>query len=433
MAESQSLLRARYVDSNFWLQRVVANNSLLDHSYPARQSQERQAGVFRSINDATIQPYQGLQGLQGIGEVVNTNQYVYQPFAPSGGAHFTSGANVLHGTPAVPSTMVMGARAGNEGSSKRHCRLSLQAVGDLPLSDGLVQLDQSLEINADAGGTAYSSWYYDFCPLGDPWATSFDVSASKPAAQAVAPQMDIVTPYTGYSHDEGGTSIGAAVCVAASSAPGPTRDRIGACGTALSGRRDVARCPRSPHRAMGVGFDQTPLRVPPRRATRTGLPRATRGPAVQFESDTNALATRLLNEGADNTAVELLLTHIFNNEVSARALTVNSICRKQSTGTSSTRSKYRLLLADVEKKDGSKGYCCLLCPQGRRKEYKNPQDSIRHLRKAHFGIAVSCNWYVAISRVNHSRRKTNPATSGHLFYRQSEMNQHLKKYCQGER
>ena len=429
MAESQSLPRIRYVDSKFWLQRIVANNSLLDHSYPARQSQERQGGVLRSINDASIQPYQGVQGVQGVGEAVNTNQYVYQPFAPSGGVHFTSGANVLDGTPAIPATMVMEARTVNEGSSKRHYRLGLQAAGDLPRSDGLIQLEQSPEISTDAGGTAYSSWYYDFCPLGDPWATSFDVSASGPTAQAVAPQMNIVTPYTDHSHDEGGTSVGAAVCLAASSAPGPTHDIIGACGTARSG---VVMCPRSPHRAMGVGYDQTHRRVPPRRATRTGLPRATRGPAVQFESDANALAARLLNEGADDTAVELLLTHIFNNEVSARALTVNSIYRKQSTGTSSTRSKYRLLLADVERKDGSKGYCCLLCPQGRRKEYKNPQDTIRHLRKAHFGIAVSCigGWYVAISRVNHSRRRTNPATSGHLFYRQSEMNQHLKKYCQ---
>jgi hypothetical protein len=385
--------------SNFWLQRVVANKVLLDHSNPACQSQERQGAMLWPANEDGIRLHQGIKGVE---EAIHSNQYVYQPLAPSSGAHLTSGAHALHETPGVPATMVMAVRASSEGSSKRHYRLGLQAAGALPPSDGLVQLGRSPESSTDASGTAYSSWSYDFSPLSDPWATSFDVSASRPAAQAVVRQMNIVTPYTGYIYDEGGTSVGAAVCATASSAPGPTRNIIG---TALSGRSDVVRRHRGPHWAMGcVEYDQAHLKVLTRRATRNSRFRATKGPSVQFEADKNALATRLLKEGADNTAVHLLLTQVFNNEVSASALTVNSMRREQPTGTSSTRSKYRLLLADVERKDGSKGYGCLLCPQGRRKEYKNPQDSIRHLRKAHFGIAESCigGWYVANSWVNHS-------------------------------
>ena len=333
--------------------------------------------MFGSINDASIQPYQGLKGVQ---ETIRRTQHVYQPFAPSGGAHLTSGAN---GTPAVPATMVMSASTGNGGPSKRHYHFGLRTANAHPLSDRLVHLGPPPASSTDV--TAYSSYPYSFCPLSDSWAvTPLDVWALKPTAQAVASPMNIVTPYTSYGHDGGGTSVGAAVCLAA---PGPTRNITGACDTALSDRSDAVRGYRSPHRC--VGYDQT-HKAPTRRATRPSRPRARRGPVVQFEADANALATRLLKEGADSTAVELLCSQVFNDEVSARALTDKSICREQSTSTSSTRSKYRLLLADIERKDGSNGYCCLLCPQGRRKEYKNPQDSIRHLRKAHFGIAVSC-------------------------------------------
>ena len=381
--------------------------------------------MLRSINSANIQPHQGPKGSQ---ESICRNQCVYQPLAPSDEAHLSSGANVLHGTLAVPATMEMAASTGNGGPFKRHCHLGFQAANAHPPSDGLIQLGRSPESSTDVSGTAYSNFSYSVWPLSDPWATAFDVSVSRPTAQAVASQMNIVTPYTSYGYNGGGTSAGAAVCVAASSAPGPTPNFIGACDTALSDKSDAVGCHRSPH----MSYNRTHLRVPTRRATRPSRSRATRGTIVQSGADVNTLATRLLNEGADSTAVEFLSTQVFNNEVSARALTVKSICGEQSTNTSSTRSKYRGLLADVEREDGSKGYCCLLCPQGRRKEYKNPQDSIRHLRKAHFGIADSCigGWYVPFLGSNHRRRGTKVAPSGLLFYRKSEMNQHLKKYCQ---
>ena len=384
---------------NFWLQRVLANKLLLDDWNHALPSQGRQGVMLRSINDASIQPYHGPRGSQ---ESICRNHCAYQPPAPSDGAHFASGANVLHGTPAVPATMEMAASTGNGTPSKRHCHLGFQAANAHPPSDGLIQLGRSPESSTDVGGTAYSSFSHSVWPLSDPWATAFDVSVSRPTAQAVASQMNIVTPYTSYGHDGGGTPAGAAVCVAASSTPGPTRNFIGACGTASSDRSGAVECHRSPY----MCYDQTHLKVSTRRATRPSQSRTTRGAVVQFEADANTLATRLLNEGADSTAVEFLSNQVFNNGVSARALTVKSGCREQSTNTSSTRSNYRRLLADVERKDGSKGYCCLLCPQGRRKEYKNPQDSIRHLRKAHLGITESCigGWYVAISRVKPSSK-----------------------------
>jgi hypothetical protein len=373
----------------------VANKVVLDDSYPARQGQEWQGGP---ISDTNIQPQQGMQGIEEvIRSIQRANQLLAPSYAPSGGAHFTGGVNVLHGTPGVPVTMEIAARTGNGGYPKRHYHLGLQAASDL---SRLVQPGQPPESSTEVGGAAYSSSFYGFCPSTGPWAATVDLSASRPVAQAVAPQMNTVTPYASSGHDEGGTPVGAVICSAASTA-GPTPKTTGACGPAsIMGRKDARRCHRGPHRAMGyVGCDQTNLKVPARRATRPSLSRATRGPAVQFEADANALGTRLLNEGADNTAVELLCTQVFNNEVSAKALTVKSMYIEQSSGTSSMRSKYRLLLGDVEMVDGSTGHCCLLCPQGRRKEYKNPQDSIRHFLKAHFGIAASCigGWYVAVS------------------------------------
>lgn len=372
----------------------------LDDSCPARQSQDRQGGIFRSVNYASIRPHQGLKGVEG---AINSGQHVPQPlvpsYAPSGGAHFISGANAPLGTPAVPATMAVAEQTGNGGSPKRNDHLGLQAAGALPLSNGLLHLWRSPTSSTEADGAAYGNSSYVFSPLIYPWATPFDVSASRPAVQAVATQMNNVTPYPSYDNGGGETSLGTAVC-AAISAPRPTRNVTGiACSTApIPGRSDAGSCHRSCHRA--ICYDQTHRQVPTRRATQPSRSRATRGPEVQFEADVNALATRLLKEGADNTAVELLRTQVFNNDVSAKALTVKSIYIEQSTGASSTRSKYRLLLADVEMKDGSNGHGCLLCPQGRRKPYKNPQDAIRHLHKAHFGFAALCigGWYVAVSQ-----------------------------------
>ena len=340
---------------------------LLGNLHPAHQNQEMQGDVL-----AWIRPNQGL---------------AVPTFGLSDGEDLAGGANYPYGPPAVPATMVMVGRAGNEGLHMPYYHLDLQTS---PQSNRLVRSERPPASSTEAGEAAFSSCLYGCCPF-----TSLDVSLAGPAAQAVAPQMNTVTPYVGYGNDGGGSPVGAGVC-AALPAPRPTRKTMeGASRTPFtSGRSDAGRRHRSPHRALG--YDQTSRRVPIRRAMRRSQSGAARGPAVQFEADVHVLATRLLKEGADHIAVKLLCDEIFNNEVSAKALMVKSMFREHSTGIS-MRSKYRLLL---ERVDGSKGYCCLLCPQSHRKEYKNPPDSIRHFCKAHFGIVLTCisGWYVGVSQ-----------------------------------
>jgi hypothetical protein len=411
---------SQYGDLSIWGQKAVAERVFLGDSYLALQNPLAQEGTIWSINDAIIQPYQEVQGIEG---AIPNIQYAYRPhtlsYAPSGG---TGLASVLHGPPAVPATMVVAA-------TEHHYHLSLPAMCAHPPPNGLIQLRpspaNSTQDSTKAGGAAYSSSFNGFS-LINPWAMPLDVSGQ--VAQEMAPQMDTVTPCVDYGGNGGGTSIGAANCAD----PGPPRtiNRGARRITFTSDRNDAGRCHRSLHRAIGCGTRRCGMRT--RYAIRPSRSGATRGPAVQFEADASVLATRLLNEGAEKTAVDLLRTEIFISEMTIKALMAKSIYREQSTSTSSMRSKYRLLLGDTERDDGSKGHCCLLCPQGGRKVYKNPQDSIRHLCKSHFGIALSCigRWYVAIfSSQNMIEEGLNLAPSGRKFYRQSEMNQHLKK-CQ---
>jgi len=290
--------------------------------------------------------------------------------------------------------MVVAARTGNEVFPESHYHLSPQTASTLPPSNGLAQSQGAPESNTEAGAAAYSNCFWGCCPPVGPWVTSLDVLESGPAAQAVAPQMNTVTPYVGGGNDGGGSPVGAGVCAESS----PTRKikiTRGARRTAsIPGRNDIRGCHRSPHRAMG--YDQTCPRVPSRQTTQTGRSGAIREPAVRFEADVDVLSARLLREGADNIAVKLLCTQVFNSEVSAKALMAKSM--QCTSGASSMRSKYHLFLVDLEREDGSSGHCCLLCPQGRRKEYKNPLDSVRHLYKAHFGFALPCSgaWYVVV-------------------------------------
>lgn len=319
--------------------------------------------------------------------------------------------------PTVPLTM-MARRI--EGPPKPYY---LQSLGALHESHRPVRSDRLPASNTEAGEAAFSGCIYGSCP--PLWVMSLDTSRSGPAPQAAAPQMNTVTPYVGYSNDGGGSSVGAGVCPA----PRPTRQTMqGVCRSYLTlGRSDPGSRHRSRSSHRALRGDQTHQKVPSRQAMRHSQPGAARDPAVQFEEDVNVLAARLLNEGADHVAVNLLCKQIFHREVSAEALMIKPIFRKHSTG---MRGKYYLLLGDVKTADGSKGYCCLLCPQGHRKEYKNPQDSIRHFKKAHFGLALLCEggWYVGVSQ-GEIQWRTKPASSGHRFYRQSEMNQHLKT-CQ---
>lgn len=246
------------------------------------------------------------------------------------------------------------------------------------------------------GEAAFSSCNYGSYP---PARVMFlNTFGSGPAPQAAAPQMNTVTPGVGYGNDGGGSPVGAGIW-AGPPAPSPTHKTMqGASPSDLGlGRSDPGSHHRSRSSHGAPGYDQTCQSVPNGRAMRHSQRGAARDPAVQLERNVRVLAARLLKEGADRVAVNLLCEQIFHSEVSAEALMVKAISRKHSTG---MRGKYCLLLRDVKMADGSKGYCCLLCPQSHRKGYKNPQDSIRHFKKAHFGLALDCKggWYVSVSQ-----------------------------------
>jgi hypothetical protein len=73
-------------------------------------------------------------------------------------------------------------------------------------------------------------------------------------------------------------------------------------------------------------------------------------------------------------------------EVTDRALMAKFIHVEQSTNLSSVKRKYRLLL-----EHSSKGVFAVYCVlKTVRSKYKNSQDSLRHLRKDHFGLALIC-------------------------------------------
>jgi hypothetical protein len=142
----------------------------------------------------------------------------------------------------------------------------------------------------------------------------------------------------------------------------------------------------------------TEFSVPYTRRTKTGRRAPVGGPPQTFEGNLEVLATRLIGEGADPIAVDLVRHVIFVAEVTEGALNAPIKSRQLSLKHGGVRKKWQLLLQVTEVVPGVKSHCCRLCPQERRPEYKNAVDGLRHLKRDHFGISVACwYWYVTAS------------------------------------
>src|SRR5258706_1367420 len=365
-------------------------------SYAALQNQLTQTNTFGSSNN--ISCMQIPQSTEGDEEVLRQIHYVYgfpeRFYPPSGRAPFPGEVNVSLVPTAVPATMATVATTSNGTSFEDYFYFNLQAGSALTLSNGLVSPLQTVASNMYASQTASSSSVYP-PSYNNAWATHPDTSAFGPEAQTVAPRMNTVTPCVVCCNDRGGASVGAPACAIAP-APGPTPGMndnthdLHPLSTASTNpprdaenrshrRRQKTQAPRA------MGYNRTRRTNSTPRGVPLGLAQTAKTPPVPYELDINTVAARLLNEGARPATVEVLRTQVFNNGINERALKAKFIHMEQSTNHSRVKRKYLLLL-----EHSPKGYCCLLCPQDCPVKYKNAQDSLRHLRKDHFGLALDC-------------------------------------------
>ena len=112
-----------------------------------------------------------------------------------------------------------------------------------------------------------------------------------------------------------------------------------------------------------------------------------------FETCPSILAARLINEGADPDAVDLLRQIIFVAEVTEGALTAPIESVELSLQYGGVKRKWHLLLQVTEIASGAKRHCCRLCPLERRREYENAWDGLRHLKRDHFGMTFVCQYW----------------------------------------
>ena len=370
-------------------------------SYSALQNQLTQTNTFGPSNN--IACMQNRQGTEGDEEILRRIHYVYgfpeRYYPPSGRAPFPGEGNVSPVPMAVPATMgTVSTTSHGTSFEEDYFYFNLQAGSALTLSNGLISPLQTVASNVYPNQTAYSSLVYP-PSYNNAWATHPDTSAVGSEAQTVAPRMNTVTPCVVCRNDRGGASVGAAACAIAP-APGPTpgmndstHDMHPLSTASTNPPRDAKnRSHRSRHKAQaprGMGHTQTRRTTSTPRGVPLGLAQTAKTLPVPYEADIDTVAARLLDEGARPATVEVLRTQVFNNGVTETALKAKFIHVEQSTNHSRVKRKYLLLL-----EHSSKGYWCLLCPQDCPVKYKNAQDSLRHLRKDHFGLALicSCGW-----------------------------------------
>ena len=126
------------------------------------------------------------------------------------------------------------------------------------------------------------------------------------------------------------------------------------------------------------------------RLTKTGRLAPMRSPPRTVEVNLGTLCTRLLAEGADIEAVELVREVIFASSVSEGALMAPINTYKKWSKYGRATKAWQLLLITKEETPRKKSYCCRLCPEAHRPEYKYARDAVRHFKKDHFGFAVTC-------------------------------------------
>ena len=110
-------------------------------------------------------------------------------------------------------------------------------------------------------------------------------------------------------------------------------------------------------------------------------------PSAVYSPDIHVVEERCRNGGGEEDAIAILHI-IFSNGVSEMELT-RKVSREEAhvyCGGSSMQA-YRMLL-----RNGEAGrFHCRLCPYGANEGgWKNPRDVLRHLKRDHFGLGISC-------------------------------------------
>lgn len=127
--------------------------------------------------------------------------------------------------------------------------------------------------------------------------------------------------------------------------------------------------------------------------TRTGRKGPKRNlPGRVFEPSLRKVQERLRGEGADTGAVERLQSEIFlDGAITKGALKAPMSLdqRRARTGT----QRYMLVVEIVRRSLREADYQCLLCPFQARVEFKNREDTLRHLYKDHFGLSSDCTYW----------------------------------------
>jgi hypothetical protein len=130
------------------------------------------------------------------------------------------------------------------------------------------------------------------------------------------------------------------------------------------------------------------------RRTTTGRRAPVSAPPQDFEGDPEVLAFRLIREGADPDAVDIIRRWIFVPNVTEQALRAPIKSRELSLRHGGVKLNWQMLLQVTEEAaSGEQSYCCRLCPPERRPEYKNAPDGLRHLKRDHFGLSVACQYW----------------------------------------
>ncbi len=125
--------------------------------------------------------------------------------------------------------------------------------------------------------------------------------------------------------------------------------------------------------------------------TRTGRSGPKRGvPGRIFEQNLEHVQQRLRREGGDTGAIDYLRSDIFHDGNITRA-GLKSLMTPDQRRMHHGTQKYMLLVEIVPHSQRGVDHRCLLCPFHARAEFKNREDTLRHLYKDHFGLSVDCD------------------------------------------
>ena len=127
--------------------------------------------------------------------------------------------------------------------------------------------------------------------------------------------------------------------------------------------------------------------------TRTGRKGAKRNlPGQTFEPNLRKVQRRLRREGADAGAVERLESGIFLDGTITKVALKAPMSPDQRRARNGTQ-RYMLVVKIVPRSHREVDYQCLLCPSQGRVEFKNREDTLRHLYKDHFGLSSDCEYW----------------------------------------